>query len=204
MQLGQPTRGIVGAGFVVSSPAYGPHWNGIKGDLALYCQIEFNQLAPTRNEYLVTYEELVARFKNFNWSPRASGVSIPIEIAETLDEILGQRTPPESPVYVYQEGARRRVLSDRIERNPKARAACLAHYGLDCTICGFNFGDFYGNAGQGLIHVHHLEPLGASQSPRQTDPIRDLRPVCANCHAVIHRRQRPLGIEEVQSMLGRG
>ena len=33
------------------------------------------------------------------------------------------------------------------------------------------------------------------------DPIRDLRPVCPNCHAVIHRREPPFSIEEIKHML---
>ena len=199
MQLGGPKRGIVGAGFIASSPDYGPHYNGEEGAQALYCQVEFNQLVNPADNYLVTHQELTEQFPEFNWSPRASGVSIPLSIAEKLDEMLEQQTTPNSPTY--EEGALRRILSSRPERNPQARADCLAHYGFDCVVCGFNFGDFYGEAGEGLIHVHHLEPLGASSSVRLTDPVRDLRPVCANCHALIHRHQQPLSIEQVKSLI---
>ncbi len=199
MQLGAPTRGIVGAGYFSSKPYYGVHWNEVEGDEALYCEIEFDQLVNYNSEYLVTHQGLKDRFPNHNWTPMASGTSIPLEIADELDEMLGQYLAPESPVY--EEGARRRLMSSRTERDPRARAACLAYYGFDCTICGFNFGQFYGEAGEGLIHVHHLEPLAASTGTRQTDPIQDLRPVCANCHAVIHRRQQPRGIDEMKALV---
>ena len=33
------------------------------------------------------------------------------------------------------------------------------------------------------------------------DPVRDLRPVCPNCHVVIHLRHPPRAIEEVRAML---
>jgi len=33
------------------------------------------------------------------------------------------------------------------------------------------------------------------------DPIRDLRPVCPNCHVVIHRREPPYSIDEVRQLL---
>jgi 5-methylcytosine-specific restriction enzyme A len=29
----------------------------------------------------------------------------------------------------------------------------------------------------------------------------DLRPVCANCHRVIHRNNPPLGVDELQDIL---
>ena len=201
MQLGAPSRGIVGAGYFVSKPYYDAHWNEVEGDEALYCEIEFNQLVDYNSKYLATQQELDSRFPNYNWTPMASGTSIPPNIADDLDEILGRSIASDSPVY--EEGARRRVMSTQTERDPRARAACLMYYGLDCVICGFNFGQFYGDVGEGLIHVHHLEPLANSEGARQTDPIRDLRPVCANCHAVIHRRQQPLSIEEMKLLVAR-
>jgi len=33
------------------------------------------------------------------------------------------------------------------------------------------------------------------------DPVKDLRPVCPNCHAVIHLRGGCLSIEEVQELI---
>ncbi len=199
MQLGTPIRGIIGAGFVTSRFYLDAHWNGDEEAKALYCQIEFNQLVNPANKYLVSHQTLLTQFDQFNWTPQKSGNSIPSNIAGKLDEMLGQSTASDSPIY--EEGARRRIMSNRTERDPRARAACLAHYGFDCAICGFNFGEFYGNAGEGLIHVHHLEPLAAAVGIRQTDPIKDLCPVCANCHAVIHRRQQPLSIKEMKALI---
>ncbi|MGH0218500.1 hypothetical protein NKY68_00240 [Sinorhizobium meliloti] len=33
------------------------------------------------------------------------------------------------------------------------------------------------------------------------DPIKDLIPVCANCHAMLHRRSDPLTVEELRAIL---
>jgi 5-methylcytosine-specific restriction enzyme A len=100
------------------------------------------------------------------------------------------------------EGAVRRVLVNAYERNPRARRLCVSQYGTTCFICKFNFGDVYGEVVQGFIHVHHLRSLSEVGEEYEVDPIRDLRPVCANCHAVLHRRVPAYTIEEVKALLG--
>lgn len=99
------------------------------------------------------------------------------------------------------EGASFTVQVSAFERNPVARQKCIAHYGTSCSVCGFNFGVSYGNSADGYIHVHHLKPLASIGEEYVIDPIKDLRPVCANCHAVIHLRQPPYSIEETKNML---
>ena len=82
-----------------------------------------------------------------------------------------------------------------------ARDACLRHYGRSCAACGFNFEANYGEATAGYIHVHHVIPMAQVGTEYELHPIRDLRPVCPNCHAVIHRREPPFSIEEIKHML---
>lgn len=99
------------------------------------------------------------------------------------------------------EGASFTVQVSAFERNPVARQKCIAHYGTSCSVCAFNFGATYGSCAGSYIHVHHLKPLASIGEEYVIDPIKDLRPVCANCHAVIHLRQPPYSIEEVKGML---
>jgi hypothetical protein len=99
------------------------------------------------------------------------------------------------------EGASFTVQANEFKRNPKARQECIAHHGASCSTCGLNFGAIYGCSAEGYIHVHHLKPLASIGEEYVIDPIKDLRPVCANCHAVIHLRQPPYSIEEVKDML---
>lgn len=99
------------------------------------------------------------------------------------------------------EGASFTVQVSAFERNPVARQKCVTHYGTSCAVCGFNFGTTYGSSAGNYIHVHHLKPLASIGEKYVIDPIKDLRPVCANCHAVIHLRQPPYSIEEVKGML---
>lgn len=99
------------------------------------------------------------------------------------------------------EGASFTVRVNAFERNPVARKKCIDHYGTGCAVCGFSFGAAYGSAADGYIHIHHLQPLASIGEEYVIDPVKDLRPVCANCHAVIHMRQPPYSIKEVKIML---
>jgi 5-methylcytosine-specific restriction protein A len=76
----------------------------------------------------------------------------------------------------YPEGARYTVTINAYERNPKARAACIAHHGCTCMVCGFNFAGVYGTIGDDFIHVHHVIPLGKIGEGYEIDPITDLTP----------------------------
>lgn len=100
----------------------------------------------------------------------------------------------------YVEGAVKQILVNAYERNPKARRACIDHYGLNCIVCDFNFQAKYGVIGRNFIHVHHLIPLAIRDSQYQVDPIKDLRPVCPNCHAMLHASDPPFSIEEIQEL----
>jgi 5-methylcytosine-specific restriction protein A len=110
--------------------------------------------------------------------------------------------PDESPAAdgVLLEGTLKQVWVNRYERNPEARAGCIAVYGVDCAVCGFNFEKQYGEIGRGYIHVHHLVPLASIGKTYRIDPIADLRPVCPNCHAMLHRGDI-LSIEDLAGRL---
>ena len=104
----------------------------------------------------------------------------------------------------YPEGATVTVTVNRYERNANARKACLDHYGTACSVCGFEFEQVYGQRGIGFIHVHHIQPqLSEIDGDYEVDPVQDLRPVCPNCHAMLHRSVPPATVEELQDLLGR-
>ena len=104
---------------------------------------------------------------------------------------------------LYQEGAVRQITVNGYERNHEAREACLRHYGRSCIVCGFNFLEAYGNEARDYIQVHHIRPIARAGGAYVLNPIKDLRPVCPNCHAVIHRRDPPFPITAVKRMLRR-
>lgn len=103
----------------------------------------------------------------------------------------------------YVEGGRIALKVNAFERSTAARARCIAHYGTSCVVCGFNASESYGDQVAGLIHVHHIRPLAEIGESYAVDPVADLRPVCPNCHAVIHSRNPAYSIEEVADLLQR-
>lgn len=102
---------------------------------------------------------------------------------------------------VFEEGEVATIIARSAERNPAARKACLEFHGYGCTVCGLSMQERYGPAGEGVIHVHHLNEMALSTGRREVDPQKDLVPVCPNCHAVIHTRRPAYSPREVRDML---
>ena len=64
-----------------------------------------------------------------------------------------------------------------------------------------DFEETYGSEFAGLIHVHHLNPVGRQIGVMEIDPRTDLRPVCPNCHAAIHYGGANRPIEEMKAAI---
>lgn len=111
------------------------------------------------------------------------------------DNHIGERV-----LGTYYEGAMKEVKVNVYERNPKARRECIDHHKAICCICKFNFKEKYGDIGDGFIHVHHIKDIALVGEEYIVDPIKDLRPVCPNCHAMLHKRQPAYTIEELEAL----
>ncbi|MFN5335061.1 MAG: HNH endonuclease [Bacteroidota bacterium] len=118
--------------------------------------------------------------------------SMPAEISPELNF-------PES-LSLY-EGSRKTATVNKYERDKRARNLCIKKWGTNCNVCNMSFEKFYGIIGKDFIHVHHLDPLGLRKKRKKIDPIKDLIPVCPNCHAMLHTRNPPIGIEELKFIL---
>lgn len=131
----------------------------------------------------------------------------PVEILWSFDDsdFNTSEVPVQSPEQAtrgeYREGAVRQVLVNAYERDRAARQACIEHFGLGCAVCGLRFEERYGMLGTGFIHVHHVVPLSELGPDYQLNPIEDLRPVCPNCHAMLHRQRPLLSIEALRAAL---
>lgn len=103
----------------------------------------------------------------------------------------------------FSEGAARQILVNAYERDRRARQRCIEHYGARCAACGMSFEERYGLEAGGIIHVHHIIPLSEIGERYEVDPIRDLRPICPNCHMVIHATKQARTVEQVAEMIRR-
>ncbi|MEG7379697.1 HNH endonuclease [Bacillus subtilis] len=101
----------------------------------------------------------------------------------------------------YIEGATKKVSVNVYERNPMARKKCLERYGFSCVICGCDFEKIFGELGKGFIHVHHIIELNQIGKEYEIDPINDLRPVCPNCHAMLHKKKPAFTVEELKDII---
>lgn len=101
------------------------------------------------------------------------------------------------------EGAAKSVTIKIYERDRGARLRCIHRWGWKCFVCQFDFAKEYGELGEGFIHVHHLKPLAEIGGAYELNPVSDLRPVCPNCHAMLHRKVPALAIEELQVRMSR-
>lgn len=100
-----------------------------------------------------------------------------------------------------REGKQLTVLVNRYERDPSLRSACLQFFGPTCRICDFDFQAKYGELGRDFCHVHHVKPLAEVGEDHAVDPTTDLIPVCANCHAMLHRRSPALHPDQLKVLL---
>lgn len=101
----------------------------------------------------------------------------------------------------YAEGNTYQTTTIRYERNPINRELCLARKGYKCNICKFDFKEKYGQIGQHFIEVHHITPISQMGSNYKIDINRDLIPVCANCHAMLHKKNPPYMPKELEAII---
>lgn len=214
LRQGSDHAGIIGSGWATSAVFEDDHFDETRpNDKALYIKARFDALLnPDTTEILKREDLRSGRLARVNWNTQASGICVPPKAAPELEarwavhlSQLG-REPHSLPDEVqapeaYFEGATRQVSVSIYERSPHARAKCIEHYGVRCSVCDFDFEAFYGERGRGFVHVHHLIPLAEIGHRYRLDPIADLRPICPNCHAMIHRGSKLLTIKALRKQL---
>ncbi len=212
LRVGKEPRGLIGAGFAATTPFLEKHWSG-ENKKALYVDVSFEALFNADKDPILNVSSLEEELFEQNWHPQASGTSVKDHLVEKLESIwfrfLSNESTRNNPFVsdksgrqkVYVEGTPTEIRLTKYERNPYARRKCIEHYGYSCTVCGFDFEEKYGEFGREFIHVHHLEQIANIGKTYSINPIEDLRPVCANCHAMIHRKREPLSIKALGEML---
>ena len=113
----------------------------------------------------------------------------------------------ENEVGTLVEGAKKQVVVNRYERDPKARIACINYYRkknngrLKCEICGFDFGKIYGEEFIEKINIHHLVEISSIGSEYEINPTEDLIPICPNYHLIAHSKKPAYTPDEIREMI---
>ena len=91
----------------------------------------------------------------------------------------------------YKEGSQKRRYITIYERNQALRQQAINIHGFSCMVCKFNFHKFYGDWGEGFIHVHHPKPISDSKDQEniKVNPRTDLIVLCAKCHSMVNRKR---------------
>ena len=168
--------------------------------IAQHFDIEFTKRANQKFKYWDLFFNGWDEGNFFMWQLRPEIIEALEQNKLTGIELISEEIATEESEDLF-EGAKKTVTINAYERNPKARSLCIEHWGTKCAICGFDFEKAYGEIGKGFIHVHHLIPVAQIGKSYQFDPISDLRPVCPNCHAMIHLKNPPMTIDEMKELI---
>ncbi|WP_088291233.1 DUF3427 domain-containing protein [Bacillus mycoides] len=183
------------------------NWYGRKDHHPKSSSLIHSMLNPNGNIYIFTRENNKNPKFVYHGNARVKKYfeTVPVHIVwefndetENHSEKLAEEiTEPER----YNEGSTKTISVNVYERNSIARRKCIEYYGVSCVVCGFNFEERYGQMGKDFIHVHHLKELSQIGEEYEINPIEDLRPVCPNCHSMLHKRKPAYSIEELKNLL---
>ena len=188
----------------------GPHWQDPE-EIGNYIRVDWELWLPV--ERRLPIETLDSAVPSRKWLYlQGNGLECGLDEARELASIwqrhaedLGITVPAANelrPTETFVEGATTRVTVNRYERDPRARRACIAYWGVNCAVCDLNFGEMYGPEAEGFINVHHVVDLSVVGANYEIDPRADLRPVCPNCHSMLHHRRQPaMDIDDLRRRL---
>jgi hypothetical protein len=96
------------------------------------------------------------------------------------------------------EGHRMLRTANSAARSQALRKMALKIHGSSCAACGLNFRSKYKDIARDCIELHHVVPVSSGV---RKSTIKDLVPLCPNCHRVAHTEHPPLPVSAVRRML---
>ena len=156
-------------------------------------QWENIKLKITKSPIMEENETFAPEKISVDWGCLLSGMVL------SLIEVVSVDNPEH--IEGASEGYLHKVITNKYERSAVNRNLCLLVKGYSCSVCRMDFQLKYGKLGSGYIHVHHIIPVSKMGSGYVIDPLTDLEPVCPNCHAMLHRKDPPLEIEELKKII---
>jgi len=158
-----------------------------------------------------------ADYNNGSWKINEDGTKLLMENEQVVDiindmfdyqdklEVLNKHSEKSRNKIIFYdendvifEGRAYKKSSTYRKRSSKLRDAAIQHYTRNnkicCEICGFNFEIKYGDLGRGYIEIHHKKPIcdfakNTNEAKLITEALRNLCPVCSNCHRMLHRKK---------------
>ncbi|MGY3318102.1 HNH endonuclease [Arthrobacter sp. TE12232] len=173
----------------------------------LYVRVAFDSLLAAGDQ--IPFETLTDAVPGIDWEAlQGSGLAVEPSAEPLLHGIWSEygRQPAADPTHTVPgtvpAATVSRVEVNRYEHSPDAQRVCIAHHGTSCAVCGFSFEIAYGELGKDFIPVHHLVPASQLGSNYELDPVTDLVPLCANCHAMAHHGVRtPRTVAELRRIM---
>ena len=172
----------------------GKHWYEFK-DLSEYT--EYIRSSKDRNPQLDVRLVLMHFDHLYDWLDK--GIENDIE-----DDVEGDIENKFTSYSIARgkEGKCYSIYSTKYERNQLLREEAIRSHGYKCCICGFDFEEVYGVHGKEFIEVHHIKPLNEYKHEHLVDAKKDMIPVCANCHRMIHKeKKKTLSPEELKEII---
>lgn len=172
------------------------HYIGIRSEYrGIFEGINLKEVIDILKKENKEFEHLIRILERFQKNSKSESDLIQLVEEDLLSEKL------EEEEY-YSEGEIKTYFGKRYERNVENRKNAILIHGTSCTVCGFNFEEFYGSHGKGFIEVHHIKPISTFEEKRIVNPRTELVPVCPNCHRMLHRKKnKVLSIEELRNIL---
>ena len=219
LRQGPEPRGIIGSGWIRTDAWFDDEKTPMVDILWRRLVDPDRSLDPT----------MIQGAEDVHWSPQGSGIELPEEVFDVVwaaweahsandhaaplplhlpssENEAPSASTAAKPVPLEDaasslEGRLIESWSSRRERDPTNRSRCLAAHGYRCAVCAMSFAEEYGEIGEGFIHIHHENPLAASDDDTgaEQDPVTLMKPVCPNCHAMLHRGQ-DAALGEVRSI----
>jgi hypothetical protein len=150
--------------------------------------------------------EKAAKFKKARLDPQTLRMvrELTPASAKILDNLIGANISGSTEVErgkerIFREGEKRAAKA--VVRSAGLRAAAKGRWGLDCYCCGFHFGQFYGDLGEGFAIVHHLDPMANAKGTVREGTVEEVRVVCANCHYMLHIETPAIDVDALKERI---
>jgi len=138
----------------------------------------------------------------------------PIRLAATAEAIRAnigfldqsEAEAEEEEVTEAEEGAILTRVHRGRERNVRLRKTKIKRVRdetgrLACEACDLDFGERYGERGDGFIECHHSKAV-SDLRPGERTKIEDLVLLCPNCHRMVHLKRPWLTLDELIAIQG--